>query len=62
MKLMTQVTLSHNFREANLAADWLAKLGHKLPSLTIWESLPSPELTAILKDDLIGRALVRKDI
>ncbi|KAJ8421389.1 hypothetical protein Cgig2_006286 [Carnegiea gigantea] len=27
---IAQVTLSHNFREANLAADWLAKLGHKL--------------------------------
>lgn len=62
MQQLTQVFLSHNFREANLAADWVAKLGHKLSTLSIWESPSSPELRVILYDDKMGRALVRRSV
>jgi len=57
MKQMTQVSLSNNYREANLAIDWLAKLGHELPSLTTWGSSPSPELRAILGVDMMDELL-----
>lgn len=62
MQQLTQVFLSHNFREANLAADWVAKLGHKLSTLCIWESPSSPELRVILYDDKMGHALVRRGV
>ena len=59
---LSHVTVSHNYREANLAANCLAKLGHSLPAFTTWESPPSTELRDIMDDDSTGRALVRRGV
>ena len=58
---MSQFTLPHNYREANLTTYWLAKLGHKLASSTMWESPSSTSLKDIMDTDLMQRALVRRD-
>jgi len=57
---MVQFTLSHNYRETNLIADWLAKFEHELPSYITWQSPPSSNLKATMGADLMGRALVRR--
>ena len=59
---LLQVTISNNYRKANLATDCLAKLGHILPAFTTWESSPSTELKDTMGADPMGRALMRRDV
>jgi len=60
---MTNCTIiNHIFREANQAADWLAKTGHSVmpagvPSL--FDGTSSPQFRVILAVDVIRRTLVR---
>jgi len=53
-------TLTHVYREANLAADWLSKFGHT--STGIWADIDffNVDFRAIVNDDRIGRSLVRR--
>jgi len=55
------ISFKHIYREANMAADWVAKYGCLLrsPSLTFFSSPPSREFLYILTDDNLGRSLVR---
>ena len=60
---MVYVSISHVYREANMAADWLSKAGHSLLTTAVfWDSSFSQELSDILQADRIRRTLVRKDV
>jgi len=52
--------ITHVYREANLAADWLSKLGHSTTG--IWTNVDDcrAELSLIVNADRIGRSLVRR--
>ncbi|XP_056688598.1 uncharacterized protein [Spinacia oleracea] len=55
-----KVVITHWFKEANCAADWLANYGVFLtPKLVVMEE-PSPGLRRILLEDLGGLALLHK--
>ena len=56
----TSVTISHVFREGNLAADWIAKRGVLLKNDVTFFTSPSPEFTYILRDDYAGRTPERR--
>jgi len=55
-----QVQITHIYREANMAADWLSKFGHSIADA--WSSTESDslDLRAIIQDDRIGCTLVRR--
>lgn len=55
-------TIHHVFREGNMAADWIAKLGVLCKKDITFPHFPSPELTCILHDDYLGRTLERRAI
>jgi len=57
---MDHVTISHIFREANMAADYMVKLGHATSELTTWDCPPTSECQAIMFADLMGCTLVRR--
>jgi len=52
--------ITHVYREANLAADWLSKLGHSITGT--WTNVEdcSAELSLIVTADRDGRSLVRR--
>jgi len=52
--------ITHVYREANLAADWLSKLGHSTTGT--WTNVDdcSANLCLIVNADRIGRSLVRR--
>jgi len=54
----SQVT--HIYREANMAADWLSKFGHSISDT--WSAIQcnSLDFVTIIQDDRIGRTLVRR--
>jgi len=56
---MKNVQLSHIYREANMAADWLSKFGHSIADTWSTTEWVSSDFRAILHDDRNGRALVR---
>ena len=53
-------TITHIFREANLAADWLSKYGHSISGSISATECWDPELRFIVRDDMLGRTLVRR--
>ena len=57
-----QVWVSHIYREANMAADWLSRFGHSVTG--IWSATVCDNITLakIVKDDRIGRTLVRRGV
>ena len=57
-----QITFTHVFREANMAADWLSKFGHSINHTFISDICFSPCLSQIVADDVIGRTLVRRGV
>ena len=59
---LDHVSISHIYREANMAADWLSKAGHSLASPTVWYHPPSLELQAILYSDVMGSSLERRGV
>jgi len=61
LQQVTQVSIHHIFREANMAADWLSKFGHSITDSFITEVCFSSTLRHILSDDCIARALLRRD-
>ena len=56
-----EISFKHIYREVNMAADWVAKYGGLLRSLsiTLFSSPPSREFLHILANDNLGRSLVR---
>jgi len=61
--LLNQVELAiinHIFREANMAADWLSKFGHSISGSIVTTECWEPELRIIVRDDMLGRTLVRR--
>ena len=60
-KLMEHVTILHIFHEANMAADYIAKIGHATLDLTTWDRPPTTGCKDIMVADLMGRALMRRD-
>jgi len=54
------VEVSHIFREANRAADWLAKLGLSLSSTCVWNQITNRELLCIIHQDSLGYTLERR--
>ena len=59
MSKADQITIYHIFREANFAANWIANLGHPLPSTGIWTSSLSHLFSFILGIDNLGKILVK---
>jgi len=57
-----QLIVTHIFREANIAADWLSKFGHSITAPFSSDVCFSPFLRVILTEDVIGCTLVRRDI
>uniref|UniRef100_A0A7C9DFK5 RNase H type-1 domain-containing protein n=1 Tax=Opuntia streptacantha TaxID=393608 RepID=A0A7C9DFK5_OPUST len=55
-----QVTIRHIYREANLAADWLSKYGHSVPTNFLLSECHAPEFRNIIQEDWAGRTLVRR--
>ena len=58
------ISFTHIYREGNRAADWIAKHGSSIRSisLTLFHYPPSRELQCILTDDYLGRSLARETI
>ncbi|KAJ1396695.1 Ribonuclease H domain [Sesbania bispinosa] len=54
-----QVHISHNFREANRAADWLASHAFNFPIGLHAVHDPPSQLIPILRDDIVGVAFLR---
>ena len=54
------IQVTHIYHEANIAADWLSKLGHSITAT--WSSIESDSLDfrIIVQDDRIWRTLVRR--
>ena len=57
-----QAEYSHIFREANMAADWLAKFGQSITSVFTTDYCFSPHLGQIVADDIVWRTLVRRGV
>ena len=55
-----QVEVAHIFREANRAADWLAKLGLSLSSTCVWNQITNRQLLCIIHQDSLGYTLARR--
>ena len=56
------VTITHIFREANMAADWLSKFAHSLTDKFITDLCFFPFLSQIIADDLIRRTLAKRGV
>ena len=56
----THTKCKHIFREANMAADWLANFGHSITGVFSADFCFSPHLYQILADNVVGRTLVRR--
>jgi len=54
------VQVTHIYREANLAADWLSKFGHSIANTWSYTECDSLILREIVQDDRIGYTLVRR--
>uniref|UniRef100_A0A7C8ZNI5 RNase H type-1 domain-containing protein n=1 Tax=Opuntia streptacantha TaxID=393608 RepID=A0A7C8ZNI5_OPUST len=57
-----QVWVSHIYREANMAKDWLSRFGHSFTGSWSATKCDNPILRQIVKDDRIGRTLVRRGV
>jgi len=53
-------TINHIFREPSMADDWLSKYGHSISGSILATDCWDPELRIIVRDDLLGRTLVRR--
>ena len=62
LKLMDQVFILHIYQEANMAADYLVKMGHTTTTATTWEFPPTIYFKAIMYADLMGRAPVKRGV
>jgi len=56
------VEMRHIFREANMAADWLAKYGHTHQIIIEDSNSLHQELRKVVWDDMTGRVFVRKNV
>jgi len=54
------IQVTHIYREANMAADWLSKLGHSIPNTWRSNHCYHPQLRNIVEEDRSGRTLVRR--
>ena len=54
------VEVSHIFREANRAADWLAKLGLSLSSTCVWNQFTNRDFLCIIRQDSLGYPIERR--
>jgi len=52
--------IKHIYWEANIAVDWLSKSGHSIIGALLTTEYFNTELQNIVKDDVIGRTLVRR--
>jgi len=59
-----QIHFSHIYREGNMAADWMARYGCliKTLSLSVFSCSPSRDFLHILVDDNLGRTLARRAV
>jgi len=55
-------TINHIFWEANMAADWLSKYGHSTSGSRLATDWWDPEIRIIVRDDMLGRTLVRRGV
>jgi len=62
LNLMDHVNISHIFRVADMAVDYMAKLGHATSKLTTWDCPPTTKCQNILFADLMGCALMRRGV
>jgi len=58
----TSLTIQHVFREGNIAANWIAKLGVVLKTDLNFSHSPSPKVSCIINVDYLGRTLARRAI
>ncbi|XP_010670392.2 uncharacterized protein LOC104887460 [Beta vulgaris subsp. vulgaris] len=52
--LFEDMQVSHVFREANAAADWMAHRGHSTLSTTYWFDVPDLSFAVIIRKDALG--------
>jgi len=57
---LTDVIITHIFREGNSAADWAAKHELSIQSSLVWDRIPHRELLHIILTDSLGRSLERR--
>jgi len=55
-----QVVIQHIYREANMAADWLAKYGHSVSGTIVTIEIGNPDFQRIVCDDMLCRTLARR--
>ena len=55
-----QVRFMHVYREANMAADWLSKLGHSITDTWVATASDNVELQEIIQSNRMGRTPVRR--
>ena len=55
-----QVVIQHIYREANMAADWLAKYGHSVSGTMETTEICKLDFRRIVCDDMLGRTLARR--
>jgi len=55
-----QVKIRHIYREANMAANWLSKYGHSITGKLEATECFNIDLRNIVRNDMIGRTLVRR--
>jgi len=56
-----QCEINHVYCEANIAADWLSKFGHLITVAFSSSLCFPPELQNIIKDDVVGCTLVKRE-
>ena len=62
LQFFTSASISHVFREGNLAANWIAKRGVLLKNDITFFTSPSSEFTCILRNNYAGRTFERRAI
>ena len=60
LKQAEHFEIRHIYRKANMAANWLSKFGYSITCTWSTTKCFSTEIREIVKNDLIGRTLVRR--
>ena len=57
---LDDVQVNHIYREANIAADWLAKYDHSITGQKVTVDPGNSDFRRVISDDMLGDSLVRR--